>query len=124
MFKMFFVGIVAAEKAGLAMMASQQVIMNSKDALVSQVEDLLVEFKLDDFLVGENKLTNVRLTSVQLVPDDIRMWIEGDRIKLHLEGFGGQMQGHSWKKRWFDEENFDFSITIQRGGFKHIDLEF
>lgn len=84
----------------------------------------LNDFRLNEFQAGENTLRGVRLEGVDLKPEDIQVWIEGDRVKMHLTGLGGKIKGHSWKKRWFDEENFDFTFNMDRGAFKHIDFDF
>ena len=117
-------GMASATPAGIAMSAHEKVLKNSKDALCGLVSGFLGNFKFEDFPIGENMISNARFQSVQMTPDDIGYAIEGDRIKFDINNIGGKFQGHSYKKRWFDEENFDFDFTMDKGGIKSMHIEF
>lgn len=84
---------------------------------------------MDDFdIPGINwKIQNVRFHSVSTSDDEVDVWIEGDLLKVRMREAGGSFTGTAlspkiWPMHGYTVNHFNFNCD--KGGFKHIALDF
>ena len=70
------VQLVSATVTGVAMSVHDKVIQNSKSAAIKYLTDMLDELELDPFdLPGEQKISRVRVSHIQINPKDLTIKI-------------------------------------------------
>jgi hypothetical protein len=83
---------------------------------------------LDDLNVpGLNwHIRDIRFHSVESNPEDLDVWLEGDRIKLRIRNAGGAFSGVAYSpKLWPFQGHFTthFNFHCDKGGFRNIELD-
>ena len=88
--------LVSATMTGIAVSVHDKVIQNSKAAAISYFTTLFSEVELEPFdIPGGTTVSNIRISNIQLYPDDFHVAIEHDKITVDCNHFGLDMSGHS-----------------------------
>ena len=125
------VQLVSATVTGIAMSVHDKVIQNSKSAAINYLVDMLEELEFDPLeLPGEQVISKLRVSHININPRDLEIAIKGDRLIVHCEKFAASIKGHSHKTKHnlFNPkkktyETFDFIASVEKGGIQ-LNMEF